>query len=380
MQDQPTKPDRPNKFEWQQALEDATAEGHPAGKLTHATYRVALAIWRCVGADLTGAWPALPTLSARTGCDKKTVRQALNTLVRLGWITRVKPGTTRTPAVYDLRFPAGWFEREPSTIAGLTPVIDSGPDTPKESIAGLTPALCGSHARTVRVPVVPEEVKEEVKEEATKNPVVQAEAAAHAEHAEPFAPPTADAGNQIDDFLAAIDTTDSTAIEEPEPAPTADTETAALFNLPALPALDAEVVDAEVVDAEPTPTTKPPTTPEQQATAAAYERTGKAFNFVAVRGIAKWAIHDRGETTDAVENAIVGVYELGRPVMKSTVGQWLDGIIGPNGARRRGPSKQDQKVLDYLATGPRLSAKLAAQRAHHTPALALAPTKPDSIF
>lgn len=108
-----------------------------------------------------------------------------------------------------------------------------------------------------------------------------------------------------------------------------------------------------------------PETPEQRVTAAAYERTGKAFNFIAVRAITKWAIRDRGADPGAVEAALVGVHELGKPITRQTVAQWLDGHIGPN--RRPGPSKQDAKVLGYLETGRRLSEQLAASRtANHT--------------
>ncbi|KOS54511.1 hypothetical protein Z051_19690 [Rhodococcus rhodochrous KG-21] len=124
---------------------------------------------------------------------------------------------------------------------------------------------------------------------------------------------------------------------------------------------DPEPINAELVDElAPTSAAKPskPETPEQRVTVAAYERVGKAFKFVAVRGIAKWAIHDRGEDPAAVEEALVGIHELGRPITKQTVGQWLDGILSPSGVRPGGMSKQEAKVLGYLETGRRLSGQL----------------------
>ncbi len=89
---------------------------------------------------------------------------------------------------------------------------------------------------------------------------------------------------------------------------------------------------------------------EQAVTESAYERVGKAFTFVAVRGIAKWAIHDRGANPDAVEDAIVGVYEMGKPITKQTVGQYLDGRFQSR-HQSGGISRQDQKVQNYLNYG-----------------------------
>src|SRR5690606_449311 len=74
---------------------------------------------------------------------------------------------------------------------------------------------------------------------------------------------------------------------------------------------------------------------EHQVTDAAYQKVGKAFNFIAVRGIAKWAPHDRGEQAARVEAALVGVHELGKPITKQTVGQWLDGTLGSPQERRQ---------------------------------------------
>lgn len=72
---------------------------------------------------------------------------------------------------------------------------------------------------------------------------------------------------------------------------------------------------------------KPDTrTPEHRATDDAYNKTGKAFNFIATRQIAKWAIADRGKSEAQVSQAIVATYEAGKPITKSTIGQYLDGI------------------------------------------------------
>lgn len=100
------------------------------------------------------------------------------------------------------------------------------------------------------------------------------------------------------------------------------------------------------------PTDAPAAPPEQTATANAYERVGKAFNFMAVRGIAKWAIHTRETDPQVVEDALVAIYEMGKPITKQLVGQYLDGHLGRQ--QRPGVSRSDEKVQNYLETGQRL--------------------------
>lgn len=67
-------------------------------------------------------------------------------------------------------------------------------------------------------------------------------------------------------------------------------------------------------------------TPEHRATDDAYAKTGKAFNFLATRQIAKWAIHERGKSEAQVSHAIVSTYQAGKPITKQTIGQHLDGF------------------------------------------------------
>ncbi len=151
---------------------------------------------------------------------------------------------------------------------------------------------------------------------------------------------------------------DPTRPKDKEPAAAAPTPSdAALF-----PVVEAELVEAETA---PAPKAQKPPAPERLVTTAAYDRIGGAFKFPAVMSIAKWAIHDKGSAPAAVEAALVGVHELGKPITRQTVGQWLDGHIGPN--RRPGPSRQDEKVIGYLESGRRLSEQLAARNnTHHT--------------
>lgn len=78
-----------------------------------------------------------------------------------------------------------------------------------------------------------------------------------------------------------------------------------------------------------------PETIEHRVTDAAYQAVGKAFNFIAVRGIAKWAIHDRETDPQRVHDGIIDLYNMGKPITKQTLGQWLDGkLAGPRQGQR----------------------------------------------
>lgn len=82
-------------------------------------------------------------------------------------------------------------------------------------------------------------------------------------------------------------------------------------------------------------------TPEHRATDDAYTKTGKAFDFIKVRGIAKWAIHERGESEARVSEAIVSAYNAGKPIIKTVIGQYLDGIA--KGSKPKGKDLSDPK-------------------------------------
>lgn len=65
--------------------------------------------------------------------------------------------------------------------------------------------------------------------------------------------------------------------------------------------------------------------PHQTATQNVYDQTGGAINFAAVMGIAKWLINERELTVEQTTQAIVAVYQQGKPIMKQTLGQHIDG-------------------------------------------------------
>ncbi|NKS77981.1 hypothetical protein GS539_19355 [Rhodococcus hoagii] len=73
---------------------------------------------------------------------------------------------------------------------------------------------------------------------------------------------------------------------------------------------------------------------------------------MAVRGIAKWAIHTR-ETDPQVVDALVAIYEMGKPITKQLVGQYLDGHLGRQ--QRPGTSRADEKVQNYLDSPRRIA-------------------------
>ncbi|NKU52599.1 hypothetical protein GS881_02330 [Rhodococcus hoagii] len=63
--------------------------------------------------------------------------------------------------------------------------------------------------------------------------------------------------------------------------------------------------------------------------------------------------HPHPETDpQVVEDALVAIYEMGKPITKQLVGQYLDGHLGRQ--QRPGVSRSDEKVQNYLETGQRL--------------------------
>lgn len=70
----------------------------------------------------------------------------------------------------------------------------------------------------------------------------------------------------------------------------------------------------------------------QAVTDRAYQRVGKAFNFIAVRGLVKWALAREDQSPQSVEDAVVAIYDMGKPITKQVLGQYLDGKL-PGSAR-----------------------------------------------
>lgn len=85
-----------------------------------------------------------------------------------------------------------------------------------------------------------------------------------------------------------------------------------------------------------------PATPEEWVAKRAYDNTAGALNFMAIKGIAKWAIHTKGCHPRAVDEAVGTLYQRGRAVTKTTVAQYLDGIITPAG--RTNLPAEDRKM------------------------------------
>lgn len=107
----------------------------------------------------------------------------------------------------------------------------------------------------------------------------------------------------------------------------------------------------EAPAAEPLPMTvakaDSPATPEEWVAKRAYDHTSGALNFMAIKGIAKWAIHTKGCHPRAVDDAVGTLYRRGRAVTKTTVAQFLDGIITPAG-RTNQPNAKDEKIRATL--------------------------------
>ena len=88
---------------------------------------------------------------------------------------------------------------------------------------------------------------------------------------------------------------------------------------------------------------KEPSPEEQHITAvatAAYEAINKSAKFIGLRQIAKWCVNDRGLDADGFRQAVVAVYEMGKPITKQVIGQYLDGHLN-----RSGPMTFDQQRI-----------------------------------
>lgn len=106
-----------------------------------------------------------------------------------------------------------------------------------------------------------------------------------------------------------------------------------------------------LADAAPDDAEKAKTT-EHEVTDWAYQKTGKAFNFIAVRGIAKWALHDKGADANVVAKALVAIYESGKPITKTTLGQHLDGYSAATKPDTRpGASSWNRKLVPCTTCG-----------------------------
>ncbi|UZF45369.1 helix-turn-helix domain-containing protein [Rhodococcus rhodochrous] len=298
-----------NKFAWLEALRGAD--------LTHAEYRVAVNLSTYARADLTNAHPSLATLCSAAHVSVPTAKKALRRLAGAGWIVLTAQGGNAQgfgkANCYSLTFPKG--------VNGLPP-LEQGKgvtDLPPKGVSGFREGGKPlSEKGATHLPPINEEISGEINE----NPGNVAFAVEPRAAAEPDAPTSS---------------------------------VADLFGFVASGPVDVEIVDEPTRSPVPSPASgsSKVEAPEKRVTKNAYERVGKAFNFIAVQGIAKWAIREREESPERVESALVGIHELGRPITKQTVGQWLDGTIGPRG-RNSGPSRQDEKVRGYLEIGERL--------------------------
>jgi hypothetical protein len=120
------------------------------------------------------------------------------------------------------------------------------------------------------------------------------------------------------------------------------------------PAPEDDVIQGELIPSDDTP--KPSNKSlEQLATEDAYEKTGKAFAFVPVRQMVKWLIHDRGLPPEVASQAVVMVYEMGKPITKQVLGQLIDGHI-------RTGSNQRPTTTDRITETARLIQEMEAEQ------------------
>ena len=84
-------------------------------------------------------------------------------------------------------------------------------------------------------------------------------------------------------------------------------------------------------------------------TGAAYEAIGKSANYLALRGIAKWCVNDRGLGSEQFTAAVVAVYQRGKPITKQTIGQQLDGHLDHRQNKARDRFDDHRGVVAELA-------------------------------
>lgn len=97
---------------------------------------------------------------------------------------------------------------------------------------------------------------------------------------------------------------------------------------------------------------KPPSPEEKLITEVAtlaYEAIGKSGAFMGIRQIAKWCVNDRGLTGDEFRDAVLAVYQMGKPVTKQVIGQYLDGHLGAGSVNRTTQKQREHlKAIDNL--------------------------------
>ncbi|MBF6672428.1 helix-turn-helix domain-containing protein [Glutamicibacter sp. FBE19] len=85
--------------------------------------------------------------------------------------------------------------------------------------------------------------------------------------------------------------------------------------------------------------------PAQRVTTEAYEAVGKAFNYVAVMKLAEWMLRDRHLTEPQAVQAIVDTYRAGKPIIKTTLGQLIDGYNSKANVSLQSTSHRMQQTL-----------------------------------
>lgn len=86
-------------------------------------------------------------------------------------------------------------------------------------------------------------------------------------------------------------------------------------------------------------------TPAQRVTTEAYEAVGKAFNYVAVMKLTEWMLRDRQLTEPQAVQAIVDTYRAGKPIIKTTLGQLIDGYNSKANTAVQSTSDRMQQTL-----------------------------------
>lgn len=81
----------------------------------------------------------------------------------------------------------------------------------------------------------------------------------------------------------------------------------------------------------------------QAAAKSAYDAIGKASNFMALRGVAKWALTERELNPEQFTLVVKSLYRMGKPITRQTVGQIIDGHIKAPALANAGLSESEER-------------------------------------
>jgi len=98
---------------------------------------------------------------------------------------------------------------------------------------------------------------------------------------------------------------------------------------------------ADAAPQRPRPKASNDKTPEARIANRYFDHTDGMCNWVAIQSIAKTSLRVRGATEQSIGDILCGLYDAGKPISLSLVGQVASGIVELDGRRKRKNSITD---------------------------------------